>query len=233
MQGAKRSIHVAGVIDLAEAKLLIDCGIRYLGFPLVLDRHLEDLTADATAAIVSELRGHATFFLITYLNRAPAIVELCHALSVDMVQLHGETSLEQIQLLRRKAPNLRIIKSLIVRGSNTRTLIDEVQRYGPSVDSFITDTFDPVTGASGATGRVHDWEISRKLVESSPRPVILAGGLNAANVRRAIHAVRPAGVDVHTGIERHDGRKCRDLTRRFIEEAQAGFAEIESMWPHI
>jgi phosphoribosylanthranilate isomerase len=155
---AKRSIHVAGVIDLAEAKLLIDCGIRYLGFPLVLDHHREDLTTDAAAAIISELGDHATFFLITYLNRAPAIVELCHALSVEMVQLHGETSLEQIQRLRRKAPNLRIIKSLIVRGSNTRTLIDEVQRYGPSVDSFIADTFDPVTGASGATGRVHDWE---------------------------------------------------------------------------
>lgn len=46
---------------------------------------------------------------------------------------------------------------------------------------------------------------------------------------RAIHAVRPAGVDVHTGIERHDGRKCRDLTLRFVEEAHAGFAEIDSV----
>jgi hypothetical protein len=71
---AKRSIHVAGVIDLAEAKLPIDCGIRYLGFPLVLEHHREELTTDAAAAIVSELGDHATFFLITYLNRAPAIV---------------------------------------------------------------------------------------------------------------------------------------------------------------
>jgi phosphoribosylanthranilate isomerase len=73
-----------------------------------------------------------------------------------MVQLHGETSLEEIQLLRRKTPNLRVIKNLIVRGNNMGTLIDEVQRYGPSVDSFITDTFDPVSGAFGATGKVHD-----------------------------------------------------------------------------
>jgi phosphoribosylanthranilate isomerase len=227
--GSKRSIHVAGVIDLAEAQLLIDCGIRYLGFPLVLDHHREDLTIDAAAAIISKLRDHASFFLITYLNRASAIVELCHALSVDMVQLHGKTSLEQIQLLRQEAPNLRIIKSLIVRGNNLGTLIDEVQRYGPSADSFITDTFDPITGASGATGRVHDWKISRRIVESSTRPVILAGGLNATNVRRAILAVRPAGVDVHTGIEGQDGRKRRDLTMRFVEEAHAGFAEIDSL----
>jgi phosphoribosylanthranilate isomerase len=228
--GAKhtRSIHVAGVIDLAEAQLLIDCGIRLLGFPLVLDHHREDLTIDAAAAIVSKLRNHATFFLITYLNRARAIRELCDALSVDMVQLHGQTSLEQVQLLRREAPKLKIIKSLIVRAGSSGPLINEVQLYASSVDSFITDTFDPATGASGATGRVHDWEISRRVVELSTRPVVLAGGLNAANVRRAIHAVRPAGVDVHTGVEGQDGRKRRDLTRRFVEEAQAGFAEIES-----
>jgi phosphoribosylanthranilate isomerase len=146
---ATRSIHVAGVIDLAEARLLIDCGVRYLGFPLVLNHHKEDLTTDAAAAIVAELGSRASFFLITYLNRAGAILELCHALSVTMVQLHGETELEQIQLLKQQAPQLRIIKSLIVRGGNADPLIDEVRRYEASVDSFITDTFDPVTGASG------------------------------------------------------------------------------------
>ncbi len=222
-----RSIHAAGVIDLAEARLLIDCGVKFLGFPFVLDHHKEDLTIEAAAAIVSELGSRATFFSITYLNRAEAILQLCHDLSVDMVQLHGETDLEQIQLLKQKAPQLRIIKSLIVRGNNMDSLIDEVRRFEASVDSFITDTFDVVTGASGATGKVHDWEISRKLVASSSRPVILAGGLNASNVRRAIRTVRPAGVDVHTGIERHDGRKCHDLTRRFVDEAQSGFWEIE------
>jgi phosphoribosylanthranilate isomerase len=223
-----RSVHVAGVIDLAEAQLLIDCGVRYLGFPLVLDHHKEDLTIDAAATIAAKLRNQATFFLITYLTRAAAILELCHDLSVDMVQLHGETDLEQIQLLKQEAPQLWIIKSLIVRGSNADTLIDEVRRYEASVDSFITDTFDPATGASGATGRVHDWEISRRLVKSSSRPVILAGGLNAGNVRQAIHSVRPAGVDVHTGIEGRDGRKRYDLTKHFVEEAQVGFSKIGS-----
>ena len=128
-----RSIHVAGVIDLAEAQLLIDCGIRYLGFPLVLDHHKEDLTIDAAVAIVSKLRNHATFFLVTYLNKARAICELCDALSVDMVQLHGQIDHEQIQLLRQEAPKLRIIKSLIVRGGNAGPLIDEVQRYAQPV----------------------------------------------------------------------------------------------------
>jgi phosphoribosylanthranilate isomerase len=70
---SKRSIHVAGVIDVAEAQLLIDCGVRYLGFPLMLDHHREDLTINAAAAIISKLKDHSRFFLITYLNRASAI----------------------------------------------------------------------------------------------------------------------------------------------------------------
>jgi phosphoribosylanthranilate isomerase len=222
-----RSIHVAGIIDFAEAKLLIDCGIRHLGFPFALDHHREDLTVEAAATIVSQLGNRANFFLITYLTKAQDIRELCDALSVSMVQLHGHTDLTQINTLRQEAPKLMIIKSLIVRNDNADFLIDELQRYGPSVDAFITDTFDPATGASGATGIVHDWTISRRLVELSSRPVILAGGLNAKNVRQAIHAVRPAGVDVHTGIEGQDGRKRHDLTKRFVGEAQAGFAEIE------
>ena len=91
------------------------------------------------------------------------------------------------------------------------------------MDAFITDSFDPDTGAIGATGKVHDWQVSARLVDLSPRPVILAGGLNPDNVRNAIIQVRPAGVDVHTGIEGSDGRKRRDLVERFVAEAQAGF----------
>lgn len=123
---AARSVHVAGVIDLAEAQLLIDCGVRYLGFPFVLDHHKEDLTIDAAAAIISRLRGQANFFLITYLAKAQDILQLCDALSVNMVQLHGQTELPQIQILRHKAPKMRIIKSLIVRDENADLLIDDV-----------------------------------------------------------------------------------------------------------
>jgi hypothetical protein len=53
--------------------------------------------------------------------------------------------------------------------------------------------------ASGATGKTHDWRVSRRLVEVADKPVILAGGLNPENVKRAILEVRPAGVDSHSG----------------------------------
>jgi phosphoribosylanthranilate isomerase len=204
--------------------MLVECGVSSQGFPLVLDVHREDLTVNEAAAIVKAMRSHATFFLITYLARSAEILDLCHLLGVGMVQLHAAIDVAELRSLREQRPGLRIVKSLIVRSDNCDQLADEVERFTPWVDAFITDTYDPATGASGATGKTHDWSVSRRLVELSPRPVVLAGGLNPGNVRAAIVAVRPAGVDVHTAIEGPDGRKRRDLTEQFVAEARAGFA---------
>ena len=223
---SKLPIHAAGILDRAEAELLIACGFDCLGFPLVLDHHSEDLSAEEAAAIVHALSDRAQFFLITYLSRADEIAALCRHLGVSMVQLHGPVPPEELKCLRREDPELHVIRSLVVRADNTDTLEEQVAREAPLADAFITDTFDPETGASGATGKTHDWEISRKLVELSPKPVILAGGLNPANVAQAIAAVRPAGVDVHTGIEGPDGRKDPNLAADFVTAARAAFAAL-------
>lgn len=218
-------IHVAGIIDQAEADMLVACGVDVLGFPFRLAKHREDLPEEAAAKIIHSLRPPAQGLLITYLAQAEEIIALCTRLGVSYVQLHGDVRAEELARLKELWPGLGIIKSLIVRGDNLAELEAQVERLAPCVDAFITDTFDPATGATGATGKTHDWNVSRRLVEASPRPVILAGGLNPGNVREAILKVRPAGVDVHTGIEGPDGRKSRELALRFVAQARAGFAE--------
>ena len=91
------------------------------------------------------------------------------------------------------------------------------------LDAFITDTYDPETGRSGATGKVHDWSVSLELVKCSLKPVILAGGLGPDNVAAAIRQVGPAGVDSHTGVEGADGRKDPGLVRAFVDNARNAF----------
>ena len=219
-------IHVAGVIDASEAGLLIDCGVDRLGFPLVLDHHREDLSVTAAADIVARYKHRATFFVITYLGLSDDILSLCRQLDVNMVQLHGPVSHGELKRLRAIAPELTIIKSLVVGRDDATSLHADVALFSDCVDAFLTDTFDPTTGASGATGRVHDWAVSRRIVTLSPRPVILAGGLNPENVADAIAAVRPAGVDVHTGLEGPDGRKRADLAAQFVAAARTAFANL-------
>ena len=219
-------IHIAGVIDREEAELLISCGATHLGFPLVLGHHKEDLSREAAAAIVAEFRGQAEFFLITYLTRAEDIIELCQTLQVRGVQLHNDILPDEVARLREMSPDIHVIKSIIISPDAPTQVDRSIDPYSAHVDALITDTHDLATGATGATGKTHDWEISRRIVEASPRPIILAGGLNSDNVKDAIRQVRPAGVDVHTGIEGTDGRKDRNKTHSFIAQAREGFAGL-------
>jgi phosphoribosylanthranilate isomerase len=181
------------------------------------------MPAEDAAKIIRLLKPPASAVLITYLNSAEKILDLCKKIGAHKVQLHGGISLTEIVRLKSLAPDLTVIKSLIVEDNNLTELESSVAAFGPHCDAFITDTYEPATGACGVTGKVHDWDISRRLVDISPRPVMLAGGLNPENVRKAIAHVRPAGVDAHTGVEGPDGRKDAVLVRAFVREALVAF----------
>ena len=220
-------IQIAGVMDEREAELLVRLGATHLGFPLRLAVHAEDLSEEAAGGIIRGLPASCPGVLITYLEKADAIWEFCCQLGVRHVQLHGELSVVEATRLRTLGPDLFILKSLVVHPNNGAQLEAIVRALELWVDAFITDTFDPRTGASGATGKTHDWSVSCRLVMLARKPVILAGGLRPDNVRAAIRRVRPAGVDVHTGVEGPDGRKDEQLVRQFVAEARAGFAELK------
>ncbi len=220
---ATGTVQVAGVLDGAEADLLVRAGVNAIGFPLHLDYHRPDLTAAQATAIIARLPETVTPVLITYLDRAAQIIEACRSLGTSWVQIHGDIALEELKRIRDRT-RLKVIKSLVVGRHHETALVRNLRQWSPFVDGFITDTFDEQTGACGATGKTHDWRISRRLVALSPRPVILAGGLNPENVREAISLVRPAGVDVHTGVESGTGRKSEHKVVQFVREARQAFA---------
>jgi phosphoribosylanthranilate isomerase len=220
-------IQVAGIIDTAEANMLMNLGVEYLGFPLRLPVNKEDLTEDEAIEVIKEINLPFKSVLITYLNDADEIIAFCNKLDVKVVQLHGTIEQGELQKLKSTRPDIEVIKSLVVRENNFSDLEKIIDTLSTWVDMYITDTFDPSTGASGATGKTHDWNISRKLIQLSTKPVILAGGLNPSNVKLAILETNPAGVDVHTGIERADGRKDFDLTKKFIAECKEAFNQLQ------
>ena len=219
-------IQVAGVRDEADLKCIIESGADYVGFPLCLAHHTPDTSEDEAARLISMIPHFIKPVLITYLDRADEVYDLMQKLKVFVVQLHGDIEISEVLHLRKRFPGIEIIKSLIVRSNNLDELSNQVKCFSPSVDYFITDTFDPQTGAMGATGKIHDWEVSRKLVELSERPVILAGGLKPDNVAEAIRQVRPAGVDVHTGVEDSLGSKDLKSLRLFVELARAAITSL-------
>ena len=219
-------IQIAGIIDIAEADMVINSGAEFLGFPLRLKDGREDLSEEDAAKIIKSIKPPSYGVNITYISDAEEISRFCNQLGAKVVQLHGAISKDELAKLKNINPQLLVIKSLIVRENNMEELEYQINQLTPYVDCFITDTFDPATGRSGATGLKHDWEVSKKIVELSSKPVMLAGGLNADNVGDAIKIVKPAGVDAHTCLENAEGRKDPALVKRFIANAREAFQEV-------
>lgn len=202
--------------------MLLAQGVDLLGFPLRLPVHAEDVSESEARRIIGAL-GPACCVLITYEDDPERLKSLCRFLNVSTAQIHGQVAPADLARMKTDGPTL--IKSYVV-GRENMPPEEFARAYAPFCDAFITDTFDPATGACGATGRIHDWAVSAELVRCSPRPVILAGGLCPENVRAAVMATAAAGVDVHTGVEDATGAKSPALAAAFVREARIGFAAV-------
>lgn len=163
--------------------------------------------------------AHVRCVLITYLREPEEILGLLRRSGMRAAQLHAPVPPERVAALRRADPELVLFKSIVVGRAAESDPLAVARAHAPWVDAFLTDTYDPSTGRSGATGRTHDWSVSRALVAAGLRPVILAGGLTPENVAEAVRAVRPAGVDAHTGLEDARGAKDPEKARRFVRAA--------------
>lgn len=130
------------------------------------------------------------------------------------------------ELRHRLPPGMLLMKAIPV--TQLEDTLQLVGIFEPWADILLLDTkVDSLPGV-GATGRVHDWEVSRRVVQMTSRPVILAGGLTPENVGRAIKLVRPWGVDSFSGTN-VPGTSHKDLARvrAFVEAVRAVEAELD------
>ncbi|MCX7924898.1 MAG: phosphoribosylanthranilate isomerase, partial [Fimbriimonadales bacterium] len=94
-----------------------------------------------------------------------------------------------------------------------------MQEWSPYAERFVLDTYHP--HQLGGTGATHDWQRAAALCAQAPKPVLLAGGLTPDNVAEAVRTVRPAGVDVSSGVEAQPGRKDPQKLKAFIRNAKS------------
>lgn len=221
----KPVIQVAGILDHQEQNDLYDAGVRWFGYPFFISHHRPENNLHQLKSLLIELPDDAVGVWIHYLSYADTIISLAKALGCDAIQCHGKIEPQELCKIKKALPNLFIIKSIVMGLVDSEFLADYVKRYELFVDAFITDTYDPITGASGATGLTHCWDDSKLVVDISNKPVILAGGLNTDNVAEAIRSVRPAGVDAHTGLENTKGRKSIDSVKEFIAISETSFSQ--------
>lgn len=214
-------VKVSGIRRVEDAFSAIRWGADALGFG-VGSRYpsLDFVEPDKAQAMVRQLPPYVSKVLVTHLLQAEEILSLCDLIGVDTVQFHGEILPDQIKLVRARRPYLNLCKSYHIVDEAS---IEYGVPYCKIVDAFVLDSLNEETGEIGATGLVHDWKISRRVVSRYPTPVILAGGLNPENVRSAIDQVKPYAVDANSGLRDAHGFKDHAKVHEFIANAKSSY----------
>ena len=158
-------------------------------------------------------------WLVTHYSRPEDILELADAAAIQNIQLHGDSTPEQVSAIRDALPPCaKLVKAVHPEPQDT---FSESSEFLPFIDAFLIDTLNPKTGQVGGTGLVGNWTRAARFVQESPIPVILAGGLNPTNVARAIDRVRPYAVDVNSGVKATaDRSESALLCRAFVKAAR-------------
>jgi len=196
---------------------------------VVLDEGIEtwdSVDAPTLRAILPELRDVAVvaLSLSTERERILRTAEAVRPAWLHLARAADGMTPALVAGLRAEIGPVRILVTIPVRDASALALAD---RFAPCADALLLDSAHPTTGVVGATGHVHDWSVSRRIVERVPVPVILAGGLGPDNVVEAIRQTRPAGVDSETRTSRDDDRRRKDpeRVRVFIQRARAAAEE--------
>jgi phosphoribosylanthranilate isomerase len=218
-KGSAMRVKICGIRNAEEARIAVDSGADALGFLCGLDYPTYD-QVDAAAArqIIAALPPFVSSVLVTHRTELAWVAEACREAGCNTIQLHGAFALEDIPALREQAPYLRIIKAVHVVD---RSAIAQAVAAARWADAVLLDS--RTATRLGGTGVTHDWSISAEIVKETPKPVILAGGLNPENVQRAIETVHPFAVDVNSGVENADGSKSAEKVAALIRRAKGTF----------
>lgn len=216
-------VQIYGITTSEDAEIVNAMAPDNVG--VVLDEGFQtwDGVDEAAARmIVSELTDVAivALSLATERDRILRTVETISPSVVHLVRAAEEMAPKVPASLRDELDPIRLMLTVPVLNQAS---VARAKNLGGAADYLLLDSAHPQSGRVGATGLVHDWELSRQIVESCSAPSILAGGLGPANVREAIEAVRPYGVDSETKTSRDDDRRRKDpeKVRLFIERARS------------
>ncbi|RVU24123.1 phosphoribosylanthranilate isomerase [Sandaracinomonas limnophila] len=152
-------------------------------------------------------------FLLTSETEASAIVSHYQKVHTTTIQIVDALEGREYTAIRNALPHVKLVQVIHVIDEASVQEAIEVSEF---VDAILLDSGNPnlATKELGGTGRVHNWDLSRKIRESISIPLFLAGGLNKDNVRQAIDAVQPFGIDLCSGVRTNgilDERKLQEF----------------------
>jgi len=199
-------IKICGLSREADVEAAVEAGADAIGF-VFYPPSPRYVTAQRAAELAKRIPPFVDVVGL-FVNEAPEGVRgACDALPINVLQFHGDED----------AAYCRQFSRPWLRAARVRPGLDLVEfaRSFSDARGLLLDAF--VEGYGGG-GYVFDWTL---IPPALPAHLVLSGGLNAENVGDAIRRVRPAAVDVSSGVEMSKGIKDHDKMRAFVAAVRA------------
>jgi phosphoribosylanthranilate isomerase len=215
----KPRIKICCISSIDEARVAVSFGASALGLvgnmpsgPGVIDDELIHVIARTVPPPIGT-------FLLTSETSADDIIAHHQRALTNTIQLVDELQDAAYDKLRAAMPTIKLVQVIHVLNDAS---VDEALRIAEHVDALLLDSGNPNLAVKelGGTGRVHNWNLSRRIVEQARVPVFLAGGLNAQNVHAALEQVQPFGLDLCSSV-RSDGKLDPRKLEAFFDAALA------------
>jgi len=192
-------VKICCISSIEEARMAIDFGASALGLVAKMPSGPGVISDELILAISKTVPPPIATFMLTSETSAEQIIAHHRRTLTNTIQIVDELMEGSYDLIKNALPAIKIVQVIHVVGEET---IEEAVRISGLLDAILLDSGNPNLRIKelGGTGRVHNWEISRKIVEQSKVPVFLAGGLTPENVRQAIDQVQPFGLDLCSGV---------------------------------
>jgi phosphoribosylanthranilate isomerase len=206
-------VKICGITSEADALLAVSLGASAVGF--IFAPSPRQVSLQLAGDIAKRLPEHVLTVGV-FRDEAPQrVVEAVRVAGLGAAQLHGHETAQETKWVRARVPT--VIKAFRAGES----AVARFEEFG--ADLLLVDGDNP------GSGRVFDWRLAEGV--ANPDRLIVSGGLRPDNVAQAVAHLRPAGVDVSTGVESSPGRKDPLLVRDFIGNARQANADTAARDP--
>ena len=199
----KPRIKICCIASPEEAQQAIGYGASAIGLVSEMPSGPGVISESRIAEIAASVPPGISTVLLTSRQSASTIVEQQKRCRTNTIQICDMLQEGTYAEMAEAMPGIKLMQVIHVVDDSS---IEEAARISEQVDAILLDSGNPSLSVKelGGTGRTHNWSLSRLIVDKLRTPVFLAGGLNAGNVKQAIEAVRPFGIDLCSGVRTND-----------------------------
>ncbi|MCK5881981.1 MAG: phosphoribosylanthranilate isomerase [Sinobacterium sp.] len=198
-------VKICGITSAADMLIACQAGADAIGL-VFYEPSKRHVSIEQAASIAAQLPPFVQLVGLFVNAQKSYIEDVLKQVPLQLIQFHGEESAAFCESFDQD-----YIKAIAVKPDED---LVSIMNLHPKALGFLLDTYK--AGVPGGTGETFDWG----LFPSYPKPLILAGGLNANNVSDAIRRVRPYAVDISGGVEASAGIKSPDKLFAFIGNAK-------------